>query len=68
MHPSLALLLTYYIINLAHMLRLEVIAEGVESEEQYEFLKGQGCDRMQGYLLSKPMPAAKTREFLTKSS
>ena len=57
-----------YIINLAHMLRLEVIAEGVESEEQYEFLKGQGCDRMQGYLLSKPMPAAKTREFLTKSS
>jgi len=57
-----------YIINLAHMLRLEVIAEGVESEEQYEFLKKQGCDRMQGYLLSKPMPAAKTREFLTKSS
>src|SRR5438445_2294841 len=57
-----------YIINLAHMLRLEVIAEGVESEEQYEFLKKQGCDRMQGYLLSKPMPAAMTREFLTKSS
>jgi EAL domain-containing protein (putative c-di-GMP-specific phosphodiesterase class I) len=53
-----------YIINLAHMLRLEVIAEGVETEEQYEFLKKQGCDRMQGYLLGKPMPVAKTREFL----
>jgi len=55
-----------YIINLAHMLRLEVIAEGVELEEQFEFLKKQGCDRMQGFLLSMPMPAAKTREFLSK--
>ena len=53
-----------YIINLAHMLKLEVIAEGVETEEQYEFLKKQGCDRMQGYLLSRPMQAGKTREFL----
>jgi len=57
-----------YIINLAHMLRLEVIAEGVETEEQYEFLKKQGCDRMQGYLLSKPMPATQTREFLRATS
>lgn len=56
-----------YIINLAHMLKLEVIAEGVETEEQYEFLKKQGCDRMQGYLLSRPMPAGKTREFLQNS-
>jgi diguanylate cyclase (GGDEF)-like protein len=56
-----------YIINLAHMLRLEVIAEGVETEEQFEFLKKQGCDRMQGFLLGKPMPVGKTREFLRGS-
>jgi EAL domain-containing protein (putative c-di-GMP-specific phosphodiesterase class I) len=53
-----------YIINLAHMLRLEVIAEGVETEEQYEFLKSHGCDRVQGFLLSVPMPADKTVEYL----
>ena len=53
-----------YIINLAHMLRLEVIAEGVETEEQFAFLNAQGCDRMQGFLLGCPLPAAATYKFL----
>ena len=50
------------IISMAHGLRLKVVAEGVEQPEQYEFLRRAGCDEMQGYLYSKPVPAA---EFLT---
>lgn len=44
------------IIGLAHNLRLSVVAEGVETPEQRQFLKAHGCDMMQGYLLAKPMP------------
>jgi EAL domain-containing protein (putative c-di-GMP-specific phosphodiesterase class I) len=45
------------IISLAHVLKLFVIAEGVETETQRDLLKSLGCDRMQGYLVSRPMPA-----------
>jgi diguanylate cyclase (GGDEF)-like protein/PAS domain S-box-containing protein len=45
------------IINMAHSLRLKVVAEGVETREQLEFLRVHGCDEIQGYLLSKPVPA-----------
>jgi len=45
------------IISLAHSLRLKVLAEGVETEEQLAYLREQGCDRMQGFLFSKPVPA-----------
>jgi EAL domain-containing protein (putative c-di-GMP-specific phosphodiesterase class I) len=44
-----------YIINLAHQLGAEVVAEGVEHEEQLRFLKEIGCDYIQGFLLSKPL-------------
>lgn len=44
------------IIALAHSLRLQVIAEGVETESQLEFLRDLGCDKVQGFLLSKPVP------------
>jgi diguanylate cyclase (GGDEF)-like protein/PAS domain S-box-containing protein len=43
------------IINLAHSLKLKVVAEGVESEEQAQLLRGLNCDEMQGYLFSKPL-------------
>jgi EAL domain-containing protein (putative c-di-GMP-specific phosphodiesterase class I) len=43
------------IIAMAQSLNLEVIAEGVETEVQYEFLKNKGCNEMQGYFFSRPL-------------
>ena len=45
------------IIALAHSLRLDVVAEGVENESQLRFLREQSCDLLQGYYLSQPVPA-----------
>ena len=45
------------IIGLAHNLRLGVVAEGVETAAQLDFLRAQGCDTVQGYLYSRPVPA-----------
>jgi EAL domain-containing protein (putative c-di-GMP-specific phosphodiesterase class I) len=45
------------IISLAHSLKFKVVAEGVETQGQYEFLKRNDCDEMQGYFYSPPVPA-----------
>lgn len=52
------------IIAMAHILKLDVVAEGVETEQQVSFLLDEGCDFMQGYLLSPPVPAEEASKFL----
>jgi len=52
------------IIDIAHNLGLSTVAEGVETEEQLAFLRGCGCDVMQGYLFSPPVPAAQFTTLL----
>lgn len=54
------------IIQLAHGMNLSAIAEGVESEAVLEILKDLGCDEIQGYLFSRPLPAGKVIEFLQR--
>ncbi len=52
------------IIAMAHRLHLNVVAEGVEDEAQLRFLRERGCEMMQGYYFSKPLPAAEFTELL----
>ncbi len=54
------------IIRMAHSLKLEVVAEGVETMEQLEFLRTLQCDRLQGFLVSRPVPSVEAEGFLTK--
>ncbi|MDC1050935.1 EAL domain-containing protein [Candidatus Marinimicrobia bacterium] len=54
------------VIDLGHKLGLEVIAEGVETKQQIEFLKKYACDQIQGFILSKPLPIDKFEELLKK--
>ena len=52
------------IITLGHDLGLEVVAEGVETEATYDQLAALGCDLVQGFWLSRPLPPAELTEWL----
>ena len=52
------------IIVLAHALNMEVVAQGIETKEQYTMLQKLGCDHAQGYIFSKPAPAFEFQELL----
>jgi EAL domain-containing protein (putative c-di-GMP-specific phosphodiesterase class I) len=52
------------IITMAHALRLKVVAEGVETRAQLEFLTANGCDEIQGYYFSRPLPAEQCTQLL----
>ncbi len=54
------------IITMGHGLNMEILAEGVENEEQLYFLKKNNCDTIQGYLLSRPFPVEKAEDLLIK--
>ena len=56
------------IIDLGHQFKLKVIAEGVETEAQLEFLRRNGCDEIQGYHFSRPLPAEEFAKFITKQN
>jgi diguanylate cyclase (GGDEF)-like protein/PAS domain S-box-containing protein len=56
--------ITTSIIQLAHNMQLQVVAEGVETQAQQKILSQLGCDFLQGYLYAQPMPAAQMADFV----
>ena len=56
------------IIKLAHSLRMKVVAEGVETAAQLDYLAARGCDQIQGYWLCKPAPAAEAGQFILRDA
>ncbi|MGH8591748.1 MAG: EAL domain-containing protein [Gammaproteobacteria bacterium] len=67
-HVSTSAAVVTAIISLARSLGIEVVAEGVETEDQVEFLKERGCRIAQGYLFARPMPAAEIGKWLRSFS
>ena len=53
---------------MAHTMKLKVVAEGVETEEQLKFLRETGCDEMQGFLVSEPLPPEQLMELVLKAA
>lgn len=66
-HSSNDAKIARHIVEMAHSLGLSVIAEGVENARQLQFLKDIGCDEVQGYLLSRPVPAEEFGHLLQQA-
>ncbi|MCP1310187.1 bifunctional diguanylate cyclase/phosphodiesterase [Paenibacillus tyrfis] len=64
-HDPVNRALVQAIVGMAHALGLKTVAEGVETEAELARLKQIGCDTVQGYLLSQPLPACEMEEFMT---
>jgi EAL domain-containing protein (putative c-di-GMP-specific phosphodiesterase class I) len=54
------------VIAMAHTLNLKVIGEGVEKEDQLEFLRARGCDYIQGYLFSPPLAVENLEAYMSE--
>jgi EAL domain-containing protein (putative c-di-GMP-specific phosphodiesterase class I) len=54
-------------ITMAHKLGMKVVAEGIETQEQLEFLRENKCDYVQGYLLSRPLTMPQLHHFLVNN-
>jgi diguanylate cyclase (GGDEF)-like protein len=59
--------IVHSVIQLGHSLKLRIIAEGVETHEQAEYLQQEGCDQVQGYLYSHAIPAEEMTGFMNKA-
>ena len=59
--------ITQAIVAMAHSLGLRVVAEGVETNEQLAFLRDHGCDEVQGYYLSVPLPEPEASSLIRRS-
>jgi EAL domain-containing protein (putative c-di-GMP-specific phosphodiesterase class I) len=59
--------IAHAVISLGGSMKLRVIAEGVETAEQYQFLQASGCDEIQGYWASKPVPAEQIPQLLARN-
>ncbi|MEO7496359.1 MAG: EAL domain-containing protein [Massilia sp.] len=59
--------ITKAIIAMARSLRMDIVAEGIETAEQGEFLRANGCDKGQGYYYSKPLPASQVWDLLKRT-
>jgi EAL domain-containing protein (putative c-di-GMP-specific phosphodiesterase class I) len=62
---GVSMAITKAIIGLAKSLKVEVLAEGVETETQFEFLRTHSCDSAQGYLFGQPVPSTELQTLIS---